>query len=200
MDFIKRPIQRGYTNRILCVDLGSGAITARSLMYRCGITFWEGAASASICWHKATSSETKALDPGNPLIIANGPLGGIPQFPGTAKGNGRVPVSSHRDSRSLQFRRTLWRLSEICRIRCPAGHRESDAQRNACYRRLCGEGERGGRPQDDEAFSLEQDLVERFTAAGFDKRHIAFLFHRFRCGEHDVRLHQQPLLRRHQAG
>ena len=35
--------------------------------------------------HKAITSRTKASDPENPLIIANGPLGGIPQFPGTAK-------------------------------------------------------------------------------------------------------------------
>ena len=54
--------------------------------------------------------------------------------------------------------------------------RAKPAQRNDCDRRLRWEGDHGGSPvRDDEAFDLERDIAERFTAAGYDKRHIAFL-------------------------
>ncbi len=85
MDFTKRPIQRGYTNRILCVDVASGKITAPELDAQVRDYFLGGRSLALYLLHKATTSKTKATDPENPLIIANGPLGGIPQFPGTAK-------------------------------------------------------------------------------------------------------------------
>ena len=85
MDFTKRPIQRGYTNRILCVDVASGKIAAPELDAQVRDYFLGGRSLGLYLLHKATASETKATDPENPLILANGPLGGIPQFPGTAK-------------------------------------------------------------------------------------------------------------------
>jgi len=175
MDFIKRPIQRGYTNRILCVDLGSGAITAPELDVQVRDYFLGGRSLGLYLLHKATSSETKALDPGNPLIIANGPLGGIPQFPGTAKAmavslsplTGIPGVSNFGGHFGAYLKYAGFDALQVT----------GKATRSVM---LVIDGYAGkvsveDAPQDDEAFSLEQDLVERFTAAGFDKRHIAFL-------------------------
>jgi aldehyde:ferredoxin oxidoreductase len=175
MDFIKRPIQRGYTNRILCVDLGSGAITAPELDVLVRDYFLGGRSLGLYLLHKATSSETKALDPGNPLIIANGPLGGIPQFPGTAKAmavslsplTGIPGVSNFGGHFGAYLKYAGFDALQVT----------GKATRSVM---LVIDGYAGkvsveDAPQDDEAFSLEQDLVERFTAAGFDKRHIAFL-------------------------
>ncbi|HTY62387.1 MAG TPA: aldehyde ferredoxin oxidoreductase C-terminal domain-containing protein [Acidobacteriota bacterium] len=175
MDFSRRPIQRGYTNRILCVDLDSEIISAPELDPQVRDYFLGGRSLGLYLLHKATTSKTKASDPENPLIIANGPLGGIPQFPGTAKA---MAVS-------------LSPLTGIPGVSNFGGHFGAYLK-YAGFDALQVTGKAGRRvmividsyagtvtvedaPPDDEAFDLERDLVERFTAAGYDKRHLAFL-------------------------
>jgi aldehyde:ferredoxin oxidoreductase len=175
MDFIKKPIQRGYTNRILNIDLTSGSITAPELDAQVRDYFLGGRSLGLYLLHKAITPRTQALDPENPLIIANGPLGGIPQFPGTAKA---MAVS-------------LSPLTGIPGVSNFGGHFGAYLKYAGFDAlQVTGKAVRGiiividsykGKvtleavPLEDEAFDLERDIVERFTAAGHDKKHIAFL-------------------------
>ncbi len=175
MDYAKRPIQRGYTNRILSVDLTSGSITAPELDTRVRDYFLGGRSLGLYLLHQAITPRTQACDPENPLIIANGPLGGIPQFPGTAKA---MAVS-------------LSPLTGIPGVSNFGGHFGAYLK-YAGFDALQVTGKATGgiiividsyqgkvtiedAPADDEAFDLEKDIVERFTAAGYEKRHMAFL-------------------------
>ena len=175
MDFTKRPIQRGYTNRILCVDLDSEEITAEELDVRIRDYFLGGRSLGLYLLHKTTNSKTRASDPENPLIIANGPLGGIPQFPGTAKAmavslsplTGIPGVSNFGGHFGAYLKYAGFDALQV----------KGKAARNVMIviDGYAGKVTLEDAPQDDEAFDLERDLAERFTAAGFDKRHIAFL-------------------------
>ena len=175
MDFTKRPIQRGYTNRILCVDVASGKITAPELDAQVRDYFLGGRSLALYLLHKATTSNTKATDPENPLIIANGPLGGIPQFPGTAKAmavslsplTGIPGVSNFGGHFGAYLKYAGFDALEVI----------GKAARSVLIviDSYLGKVSLEEAPPDDEAFDLERHLVERFTAAGYDKRHMAFL-------------------------
>jgi len=85
MIYARSTLNHGYANRILTVDLGTGAIETPELNPAVRDYFIGGRGLGLYLLHKATTPATKASDPENPLILANGPLGGIPQFPGTAK-------------------------------------------------------------------------------------------------------------------
>ena len=175
MDFTKRPIQRGYTNRILRVDVASGKIAAPELDPRVRDYFLGGRSLGLYLLHKATTSKTKASDPENPLIIANGPLGGIPQFPGTAKAmaislsplTGIPGVSNFGGHFGAYLKYAGFDALEVIGKAARSVMIVIDG--------YAGKVTLEDAPADDEAFDLERDLVERFTAAGYNKRHIAFL-------------------------
>jgi aldehyde:ferredoxin oxidoreductase len=157
------------------VNLASGLITAPELDPKVRDYFLGGRSLGLYLLHKAISSRTKPEDPENPLIIANGPLGGIPQFPGTAKA---IAVS-------------LSPLTGIPGVSNFGGHFGAYLK-YAGFDALQVTGKAGSgvlividsykrtvtiesAPSDDEAFDLERDVVERFTAAGYEKKHMAFL-------------------------
>jgi len=175
MNYSGCSIQRGYTNRILLIDLATGSINAPQMEMRVRDYFLGGRSLGLYLLHKSVTSCTRASDPDNPLILANGPLGGIPQFPGTAKA---MAVS-------------LSPLTGIPGVSNFGGHFGAYLK-YAGFDALQITGKASGKviividgykravtieeaPADDEAFDLEKDIVDRFTAAGYDKRHIAFM-------------------------
>jgi aldehyde:ferredoxin oxidoreductase len=175
MNFTKRPIQRGYTNRVLCIELASGSITAPELDVRVRDYFLGGRSLGLYLLHKAVSSNTAPSDPQNPLIIANGPLGGIPQFPGTAKAmavslsplTGIPGVSNFGGYFGAYLKYAGFDALQV------TGKASRDVL--IVINSYKGNMTIEDAPDDDEAFDLERDIEERFTALGYDKRHIAFL-------------------------
>ena len=85
MHYAATKLVRGYANRLLFIDLSDGAITMPSIEPAVRDYFLGGRGLGLYLLHQATTPATRPGDPANPLILANGPLGGIPQFPGTAK-------------------------------------------------------------------------------------------------------------------
>src|SRR3989339_1091262 len=85
MQYLPRPLDHGYTNRILSIDLGNGEIRTPDIDPGIRDYFIGGRALGLYLLHQRLRPRTAPGDPKNPLILANGPLGGIPQFPGTSK-------------------------------------------------------------------------------------------------------------------
>jgi aldehyde:ferredoxin oxidoreductase len=175
MNFSKRQIQRGYTNRVLCIELSLESITAPELDVRVRDYFLGGRSLGLYLLHKAVASSTRPSDPHNPLIIANGPLGGIPQFPGTAKAmavslsplTGIPGVSNFGGYFGAYLKYAGFDALQVT----GKASRDVIIVINSYKGKVTIE----DAPADDEAFDLEHDIVERFTAEGYDKRHIAFL-------------------------
>ena len=85
MKYTKTTLSHGYANQILTINLGSGKINSEPLDPQIGDFFIGGRGLGLYLLHKKINAKTKADDPENQLIFAPGPLGGIPQFPGTSK-------------------------------------------------------------------------------------------------------------------
>ncbi len=85
MKYSKTSLSRGYTNQTLAVDLSSGKIECLPLDAKVRDYFIGGRSLGLYMLHEKINAQTRAFDPENPLIFSPGPLGGIPQFPGTAK-------------------------------------------------------------------------------------------------------------------
>jgi aldehyde:ferredoxin oxidoreductase len=175
MKYTKGRIQRGYTNRILSVNLSTGAINAPELDAKIRDYFLGGRSLGLYLLHKAINARTLPGDPENPLILANGPLGGIPQFPGTAKAmavslsplTGIPGVSNFGGHFGAYLKYAGFDAIQVTGI----ADRDVVIVVNAYTCEVTIE----DNPSDEEAFDLERDLAERFTSAGYEKRHIAFL-------------------------
>jgi aldehyde:ferredoxin oxidoreductase len=85
MDYTKPPLEHGYTNQILSIDAGTGDIQIKQLDPKIRDFFIGGRGLGLYLLHQQITAGTSAYDPKNPLIFSPGPLGGIPQFPGTSK-------------------------------------------------------------------------------------------------------------------
>jgi aldehyde:ferredoxin oxidoreductase len=175
MKYAKGSIRRGYANKVLSVDLTGGSITTPEIDTHVRDYFLGGRSLGLYLLHKAITSRTKADDLENPLIIANGPLGGIPQFPGTAKAMAislspltGIPGISNFGGYFGAFLKYAGfdALQVIGRA-----ERKVLIVINSFKEEVTIE----EAPADDEAFDLVQDVVNRFINAGYDKRHIAFL-------------------------
>ena len=83
--YTPQPIDRGYTDQILRVDLTSPAISTSSLSpdYKTKYTGGRGYA-LKLIWDEA-SENTHFDSPDNILVMASGPLGNEPRFPGSGK-------------------------------------------------------------------------------------------------------------------
>jgi aldehyde:ferredoxin oxidoreductase len=175
MNYTRGLIQRGYTNRILCVDLAAKSISVSDLDTRVRDYFLGGRSLGLYLLHKAITSRTKATDPENPLILANGPLGGIPQFPGTAKAmavslsplTGIPGVSNFGGHFGAYLKYAGFDALQVTG--------KADPKAIIVINGYRGEVTIEEAPEDEEAFDLERDIVERFTSAGYDKKHMAFL-------------------------
>jgi len=83
--YTPQPIDRGYTDQILRVDLSSGAISPSTLPthYREKYTGGRGYA-LKLIWDETTEN-THYDSPENLFILSSGPLGNDPRFPGSGK-------------------------------------------------------------------------------------------------------------------
>lgn len=80
-----QPLERGYTNKTLYINLSKNEIKAKDVTEMMKKKFTGGRGFGMYyLWH-ATKPETKWNDPENEIIIGCGPIGGITQYPGTGK-------------------------------------------------------------------------------------------------------------------
>jgi aldehyde:ferredoxin oxidoreductase len=175
MHYSATKLERGYANRILTIDLGSGAIATPPLDPEVRDYFLGGRGLGLYLLHQATTPATRADDPENPLILANGPLGGIPQFPGTAKAmavslsplTGIPGVSNFGGYFGAYLKYAGFDALQV------TGQALQDTMIviNGFTREVTVE----SAPRLIEAFDLERAIAERFTDAGYQKRQIAFM-------------------------
>ncbi len=175
MNYPGRAIFRGYTNRILAIDLDKGGITTPELEPGVRDYFTGGRSLGLYLLHKAITPDTDPAEPANPLILANGPLGGIPQFPGTAKAmavalsplTGVPGVSNFGGYFGAFLKYAGFDALQVT----GKGEKETMIVINGFTREITVE----DAPRDEEAFDLEQHIAERFTELGYRKRNIAFM-------------------------
>jgi aldehyde:ferredoxin oxidoreductase len=175
MNYSKRPIQRGYTNQILSVDLSSGSITVSGILPGIRDYFLGGRSLALYLLSRAVGPRTKATDLENPLILANGPLGGIPLFPGTAKAmavslsplTGIAGVSNFGGYFGAFLKYAGFDAIQV------TGRANRFVM--IVVNSFTGEITIEDAPADDETFDLEKDIVARFTDRGYKKQQLAFM-------------------------
>ena len=175
MNYSKSKLTRGYAGKILAIDLGSGVIGTSTLDPQVRDYFIGGRSLGLYLLHLATTPATRASDPENPLILANGPLGGIPQFPGTSKCMAislspltGIPGVSNFGGYFGAFLKyagfdaltVTGKAEKDCMI-------VVDAFTSQVYLTEA--------PAIDQVFELERAIVDRFVQAGHDKRHIVFV-------------------------
>ncbi len=175
MNYKKSQLQRGYANRILAVDLGSGTINTPELETEVRDYFMGGRSLGLYLLHRSITPDTRPSDPENPLVLANGPLGGIPQFPGTAKAMAvslspltGIPGVSNFGGYFGAFLKyagfdalKVTGKATVDSVIIIDGFRQEVSVEEA--------------PDLEEVFDLERAIVERFTGMGYDKRHISFM-------------------------
>lgn len=175
MIYEKVQLIKGYTNQILNVDVSDGSMAVSKLDEQVRDYFIGGRGLGLYLLHTSITAGTRPGDPENPLILANGPLGGIPQFPGTAKAMAvslspltGIPGVSNFGGYFGAFLKYAGfdALKVVGRAATPCiividGFKNEISLRQA--------------PDGDEAFDLERDIVSDFVAAGYDRRSIAFM-------------------------
>jgi aldehyde:ferredoxin oxidoreductase len=175
MKYGKGSIQRGYTNRLLSVDLTTGAITTTGIPEKVRDFFLGGRSLALYLLSLAIRPNTKATDPENPLILANGPLGGIPLFPGTAKAmavslsplTGIAGVSNFGGYFGAFLKYAGFDAIQVTG--------KADSFIMIVVNSFTGEVTIEEAPADDETFDLERDIASRFTDLGYKKQQLAFM-------------------------
>lgn len=96
-DYEWTPLYRGYTDKILYVNAGSGEVMAKNVSSEMKEKFIGGKGYGLKLLWDATRPDTKWDDPENEIIICSGPIGGITQYSGTGKSL-LVSISAHTDS------------------------------------------------------------------------------------------------------
>ena len=79
------PIEKGYANRYLRVDLSSNEISMHAVTEQMK-DLWVGGKGFDL-WlmFQELTEKTKWTDPANPICFSSGPLGGTTSFPGSGK-------------------------------------------------------------------------------------------------------------------
>jgi aldehyde:ferredoxin oxidoreductase len=175
MKYTNAKLEHGYANKILNIDLDTATITAPELAPEVKEYFIGGRCLGLYLLHQAITAQTRAGDPENPLILANGPLGGIPQFPGAAKAmaislsplTGIPGVSNFGGYFGAYLKYAGFDALKVT----GKAARETIIVIDGFTQQVTME----VAPDFAEVFDLEKALAERFTAAGYDKRHIAFM-------------------------
>ena len=175
MNYTRTELTHGYANKFLSIDVGTGVIETPQLDSRVKDYFIGGRGLGLYLLHQAISLETGAYDPENALILANGPLGGIPQFPGTSKcmavslspltgipgvSNFGGYFGAFLKYAGFDALRVTGKSERHCMI-------VIDAFRQEVYITEA--------PVADQVFDLEKAIVEQFVQMGHDKRHITFV-------------------------
>lgn len=175
VSYTKPQLQHGYANQTLTVDVGSGELTIQKLDPKIRDFFIGGRGLGLYFLHQRVTSKNSAYDPENPLIFSPGPLGGIPQFPGTSKCMAislspvtHVPgVSNFGGHFGAYLKYAGFDALEI------VGKAEKDVvividgfKREISITPA---------PVIDEVLDLEKYLVDVFTAQGHEKKDIVFV-------------------------
>jgi aldehyde:ferredoxin oxidoreductase len=80
-----RPVERGYANRTLYINLDDNTIREKPVTQQMKDLFTGGRGFGLKLLWDAVTPETKWNDPENALVIANGPICGITAYPGSGK-------------------------------------------------------------------------------------------------------------------
>lgn len=80
-----RPVERGYANRTLYINLSDNSIRAKPVSQQMKDTFTGGKGFCMWLLWNATHSGTQWDSPENEIVIAGGPIGGITAYPGSGK-------------------------------------------------------------------------------------------------------------------
>lgn len=80
-----RPVERGYANRTLYINLNDNTIREKPVTQQMKDLFTGGRGFALKLLWDAVTPQTKWNDPENELVIANGPICGITAYPGSGK-------------------------------------------------------------------------------------------------------------------
>jgi aldehyde:ferredoxin oxidoreductase len=175
MTYEKSPFHHGYTNRILRIDVGTGAVSTPELDSEARDYFIGGRGLGLYLLHTMTKPETVASAPENPLILANGPLCGVPQFPGAAKAMA-VSLSPLTGIPGVSnfggyFPSYLKYAGFDALVITGRAERESMIVIDGFKREIRIE----EAPDLNEVFLLERAIAERFEKEGYQKRNIAFM-------------------------
>jgi aldehyde:ferredoxin oxidoreductase len=175
MKFVKSPLKHGYANQIITIDLGSGVIETPELNAQMRDYFIGGRSLGLYFLHNRITSQTTPYDPENPLIFSPGPLGGIPQFPGTSKCmavslsplTGIPGVSNFGGHFGAYLKYAGFDALEITgksatgvMIVIDGFLQEITMTETAVT---------------DQVFDMEKSIVDRFIQAGYDRKDIVFL-------------------------
>jgi aldehyde:ferredoxin oxidoreductase len=175
MKYTKTTLSHGYANQILTIDLGSGKINSEPLDPQIRDFFIGGRGLGLYLLHKKINAKTKADDPENQLIFATGPLGGIPQFPGTSKCMAvslspltHIPgVSNFGGHFGAYLKYAGFDALEITGIGEQNAMIVIDGFKNEISITKA--------PEIDQVFDLEKAIVDQFLKAGHEKKDIVFL-------------------------
>ncbi len=85
MDYTKTPLSRGYTDKVLYINVGNNEIKEKPVPAEMKEKFIGGKGYGLRLLWDATTPETKWNDPENELIISPGPIAGITQYSGAGK-------------------------------------------------------------------------------------------------------------------
>lgn len=80
-----RPVERGYANRTLYVDLSTNTIHSKPVTQEMKDVFTGGKGFCLWLLWNALRPTTRWEDPENEIVIAGGPIGGITAYPGSGK-------------------------------------------------------------------------------------------------------------------
>lgn len=80
-----RPVDRGYSNRTLYVNVGTGVIQSKPVTDQMKDSFTGGRGFGLWLLWNGTSASTRWDDPENELVISGGVIGGITGYPGSGK-------------------------------------------------------------------------------------------------------------------
>ena len=175
MKYTKTPLSHGYANQILTIDLGTGHINPQPLDPQIRDFFIGGRGLGLYLLHKKVNAKTTAHDPENPLIFAPGPLGGIPQFPGTSKCMAislspltHIPgVSNFGGHFGAYLKYAGFDALQITGIAEKNTMIVIDGFKNEISITKV--------PAIDQVFDLEKAIVDQFLKAGREKKDIVFL-------------------------
>ena len=84
-DYNWKPLSKGYTDKILYINVGSADIKEKDVPPLMKEKFIGGKGYGLRLLWDATTPKTKWDDPENEIIISSGPIGGITQYSGTGK-------------------------------------------------------------------------------------------------------------------
>ncbi len=175
MQYLKQQLVHGYSNRYLEIDLGMKSISIKPIDPAVRDYFTGGRGMGLYLLHNLSFPGMDAYDPKNPLIFAPGPLGGVPQFPGTAK---CMAVS-------------LSPLTNVPGVSNFGGHfgaflkyagfdtllltGKSDSDSMIVIDAINNEISIVSSPCCDLVFDLEKNIVDMFTSKGFERRQLVFV-------------------------